>query len=254
MPLTPLCKRRVLTRITARRLRRGPSLPARVDDAIARAAKAARVDVVAYVGCSATGRSIAKACAGRGAKALLENGGNDALIVDDGVDPKWAAAQSALGALRGSGRVCVSIERASRSFYPPTVLNDCTPQMLVTCDDTFGPVAPVRVVPDFETALTEAAADRYGLSAAVLTNDMAHAQEPWRRLPVGHREDQRRVRRAPGGAAQPRRASGFGIRLRLRLRPGTARRDDRGQGGARVSAGVRRFSINEVGKGPGWLS
>ena len=116
-------------------------------------------------------------------------------------------------------RACVG------SFYPPTVLNDCTPQMLVTCDETFSPVAPVRVVPDFETALTEAAADRYGLSAAVLTNDMAHAQEAWRRPAGGHGEDQRRVRRGAGRGAQPRRASGFGIRLRT----GTARGDDRGQ-------------------------
>ena len=48
----------------------------------ARLAEADGVDVVAHVGSSAAGRSIAKACAERGAKALLENGGNDALIVD----------------------------------------------------------------------------------------------------------------------------------------------------------------------------
>lgn len=231
----------------------------------------ARVDVVAHVGSSATGRSIAKACAGRGAKALLENGGNDALIVDDGVDPTWAAAQAATGAFANAGQICVSIERvfvvasmadafvdalsdearawadkigplvderhretvhihvedAVRhgarivtggtvpegvgSYYPPTVLTDCTPQMLVMCEETFGPVAPVREVPDFENALTEAAADRYGLSAAVLTRDMAHAQEAWRRLPVGTVKINDVFGGAPGGAAQPRRASGSGF-------------------------------------------
>lgn len=47
----------------------------------------------------------------RGAKALLENGGNDALIVDAGVDPRWAASQAALGAFANAGQICVSVER-----------------------------------------------------------------------------------------------------------------------------------------------
>ncbi len=58
-----------------------------------------------------TGRQIARACAERGAKALLENGGNDALIVDAGVDPRWSAGQAALGAFANAGQICVSVER-----------------------------------------------------------------------------------------------------------------------------------------------
>ncbi|MEE4590258.1 aldehyde dehydrogenase family protein, partial [Streptomyces antimycoticus] len=64
----------------------------------ARLAGDEHIDVVAHVGSSVTGRAIAEACAQRGAKALLENGGNDALIVDAGTDPVWAAQQAALGA------------------------------------------------------------------------------------------------------------------------------------------------------------
>lgn len=77
------------------------------------AALAARadVDVVAHVGSTATGRSIARSTAVTGAKALLENGGNDALVVDAGVDPGWAAEQAALGAFANSGQICVSVER-----------------------------------------------------------------------------------------------------------------------------------------------
>src|SRR5947209_11609498 len=205
----------------------------------ARLAAAEDVDVVAHVGSSATGREIARQCAQRGAKALLENGGNDPLIVDADADPRWAAEQAALGAFANAGQICVSVERiyvvasvadafidalaaeahswsdrigplvdgrqrdhvhshvvdavnsgarllvggempaGPGSFYPPTVLADCTPQMSVFRDETFGPIAPVRVVPDFETALAEAADDRYGLAATVLTPDMAHAQA-WR--------------------------------------------------------------------------
>jgi acyl-CoA reductase-like NAD-dependent aldehyde dehydrogenase len=69
------------------------------------------VDVVAHVGSTSTGRAIARATAGTGAKALLENGGNDPLIVDADVDPEWAAAQAALGAFANAGQICVAVER-----------------------------------------------------------------------------------------------------------------------------------------------
>jgi succinate-semialdehyde dehydrogenase/glutarate-semialdehyde dehydrogenase len=237
----------------------------------ARLAAAEHVNVVAPVGGSVTGRAIARACAERGAKALLENGGNDALIVDAGVDPRWAAEQAAQGAFANAGQICVSVERifvvesaaaafiealvteaqawadrigplvderqreqvhrhvtdavksgamvliggepreGAGSFYPPTVLSDCTPDMLVMREETFGPVAPVRVVPDFDTALTEAADDAYGLAATVLTPDMTRAQEAWRSLPVGTVKINAVFGGAPGGASEPRRASGNGF-------------------------------------------
>ncbi|MEV0134282.1 aldehyde dehydrogenase family protein [Dactylosporangium sp. NPDC050688] len=72
---------------------------------------AADVDVVAHVGSTAAGRSIAAAAAATGAKVLLENGGSDALIVDGDVDPAWAAQQAALGAFANSGQICVAVER-----------------------------------------------------------------------------------------------------------------------------------------------
>jgi succinate-semialdehyde dehydrogenase / glutarate-semialdehyde dehydrogenase len=232
---------------------------------------AAPVDVVAHVGSTTTGRAIALACAQSGAKALLENGGNDPLIVDEGVDPAWAAGQAALGAFANAGQICVAVERiychaaladpflaaltaeaaqwAERigplvdrrqrehvhgqvaealadgaraltggelpegpgAFYPPTVLIGCLPQMRVFREETFGPVAAVRVVPDFEAALAEAAVDEYGLAATVLTTDMAHAQTAWRVLPVGTVKVNAVFGGAPGGAAQPRRGSGAGF-------------------------------------------
>ncbi|NMH93794.1 aldehyde dehydrogenase [Pseudonocardia bannensis] len=229
------------------------------------------VDVVAHVGSSATGRSIAAACARTGARALLENGGNDPLLIDAGVDPRWAAEQAALGAFANAGQICVSVERiyvhrdvaepflealtgqaaewAQRigplvdrrqrehvhghvvgayadgarvlaggelpdgpgCFYPPTVLADCAPGMFVMREETFGPVAPVRTVPDFDTGLREAADDRFGLAASVLTTDMANAQRAWRELPVGTVKVNAVFGGAPGGAAQPRRGSGTGF-------------------------------------------
>jgi acyl-CoA reductase-like NAD-dependent aldehyde dehydrogenase len=69
------------------------------------------VDVVAHVGSTATGRSIARAAVETGAKVLLENGGNDPLIVDAGVDVERAAEQAALGAFANAGQICTSVER-----------------------------------------------------------------------------------------------------------------------------------------------
>jgi acyl-CoA reductase-like NAD-dependent aldehyde dehydrogenase len=71
----------------------------------------APVDVVAHVGSTRTGRAIAEATARTGAKALLENGGNDPLVVDAGIDVEWAAEQAATGCFANAGQICTSVER-----------------------------------------------------------------------------------------------------------------------------------------------
>jgi acyl-CoA reductase-like NAD-dependent aldehyde dehydrogenase len=241
------------------------------DGTVGAAVAAAEVDVVAHVGSTATGRSIAAACARTGAKALLENGGSDPLIVDADVDPEWAAGQAALGAFANSGQICVAVERiyvhraiadafldalvaqadawAARigplvdvrhrdavhaqvqaavaagarvlrggavaagpgAHYPPTVLADCTDDLPVVAEETFGPVAPVVVVDSFEEALARAGRSAYGLAATVLTGSMSHAQRAWRELPAGTVKVNAVFGGAPGGAAHPRRASGQGF-------------------------------------------
>jgi succinate-semialdehyde dehydrogenase / glutarate-semialdehyde dehydrogenase len=82
-------------------------------DAAAGAALAANpgVDLVAHIGSSAAGASVRVACAARGAVSLTENGGKDALVVDAGVDPAWAAEQVAVGAFTNAGQLCTSVER-----------------------------------------------------------------------------------------------------------------------------------------------
>ncbi|CAN5815484.1 aldehyde dehydrogenase family protein [soil metagenome] len=69
------------------------------------------VDVVVHVGSRRTGRQVATACATRGAKAILELGGKDPMIVDAGVDPVWAAEQAVLGCFANAGQICTSVER-----------------------------------------------------------------------------------------------------------------------------------------------
>lgn len=96
-------------------------------------------------------------------------------------------------------------------FYPATVLSDCTDAMAVMAEETFGPVAPVRVVGSFEEGLEAANRSRYGLAATVLTRDLAHAQTAWRTLRTGTVKVNAVFGGAPGGAATPRGASGRGF-------------------------------------------
>ena len=69
------------------------------------------VDLVIHTGSVQTGREVMEACVDRLGKALLELGGKDAMIVDAGVDPEWAAEQAAIGAWANAGQICTSIER-----------------------------------------------------------------------------------------------------------------------------------------------
>jgi len=237
-----------------------------------------RVHVVAHVGSTATGRRIAAAVGSRGGRALVENGGKDPLLVDSGVDPKWAAEQIAVGAFTNSGQLCTSVERVylhkdladavlaelvaraeklvvgspndaatqlgpmvdeeqlhvvekhveqalasgaellcggkrldlPGSYYPATVLVGCTDDMSVMAEETFGPVAAVAVVPDFAEGLRRAAGGAYGLAATVLTPRLDHALTAAEELEVGTVKVNAVFGGAPGGSADPRRASGSG--------------------------------------------
>ena len=234
--------------------------------------RSAAVDVVAHVGSTATGRAIAAEALHTGAHLVLENGGNDALVVDADVDPAWAAGQAALGAYANSGQICTSVERVyvhadvaeefvaalvaeadqrnaagmaplvdermraevhrqvaaavaegarvltggeipsgPGAHYPATVVVDVPAESDLMREETFGPVAPVQVVASFEDGLNRAVASRYGLAATVLTGSLDHTTEAVRRLPVGTVKINAVFGGAPGGAAEPRGASGQGF-------------------------------------------
>jgi acyl-CoA reductase-like NAD-dependent aldehyde dehydrogenase len=69
----------------------------------------------------------------------------------------------------------------------------------------------VQVVDSFDEALTLASGTQYGLAAAVLTSDLAHAQRSARELEVGTVKINAVFGGAPGGAATPHGASGDGF-------------------------------------------
>ncbi len=116
-------------------------------------------------------------------------------------------------AVRAGARVVYGgvIPDGPGAYYPPTVLADCTDDMAVVREETFGPVAPVVTVDSFSSALARAAESPYGLAATVLTTSMSHAQQAWREIPVGTVKVNAAFGGAPGGAAHPRRGSGQGF-------------------------------------------
>ena len=83
--------------------------------------------------------------------------------------------------------------------------------MRIMREETFGPVAAVRVVRSFDEALEAANDSEYGLAATVLTGDDDHARRAARELEVGAVQVNAVFGGAPGGAAEPRKASGTGF-------------------------------------------
>ena len=236
------------------------------------------VDLVLFTGSVPTGREILEVAGHQLKKAVVELGGKDPMIVDEGVDPAWAVAEAATGSFANTGQICTSVERIyvheavaeeflrelterAKSlrvgdgtergtemgplidegqrdlvhrhvreaveagaellcggevpegpgfFYPPTVLSGVRSGMTVVDEETFGPVAAVEVVSSFDEALKKANETAYGLAAVVLTPDQEHAAKAWRELSVGTVKINAVFGGAPGGSAEPRKASGLG--------------------------------------------
>jgi succinate-semialdehyde dehydrogenase/glutarate-semialdehyde dehydrogenase len=63
------------------------------------------------------------------------------------------------------------------TFFEPTVLKDVTPDMLITREETFGPVAPLYRFRDEKEAIALANATEFGLAAYFYSRDLGRV---WR--------------------------------------------------------------------------
>lgn len=231
------------------------------------------VDVIAHIGSTATGRRVSAWAARTGAHVIRGNSGNDALLIDADVDPRWAAQQAAEGTFSNSGQSFTAVERifvhraiadqflealvqeadqrnqghelaplitpdarfdvheqvlstvdaggiilaggrlppGSGTYYPATVVADCPVDSPLMTEETFGPVAPVHTVDDFETGLILAAIDRYGLAATVLSGSLAHIEDAIATLPVGQVKINSVRGSSTNAPSQPRGDSGMGF-------------------------------------------
>ncbi len=71
-------------------------------------------------------------------------------------------------------------------FILPTVFDAVTPQMRIGREEIFGPVLSVLSWSDYEEMLAKANGVEYGLTAAIVTNDLAQAMETAERVEAGY--------------------------------------------------------------------
>ncbi len=87
-------------------------------------------------------------------------------------------------AIAAGGRVLCGGKREG-AMLSPTLLENVPPQLPVCADEAFGPVAVLSRFTNFEQALREVNASRYGLQAGLFTRDLPRAMRAWDELEVG---------------------------------------------------------------------
>jgi betaine-aldehyde dehydrogenase len=71
-------------------------------------------------------------------------------------------------------------------FIAPTIFDNVTSAMRIGREEIFGPVMSVIAWDDYEQMLTEVNDVEYGLTAAIITNDLARAMETAERVEAGY--------------------------------------------------------------------
>lgn len=91
------------------------------------------------------------------------------------------------------------------------MLEDVDPDMRVSCEEVFGPVVVLDRYTDFEAAIRQVNASKYGLQAAVFTHDERRVRHAFDEIQVGglvvNDYPMPRVDNFPYGGVK---ASGFG--------------------------------------------
>ena len=151
----------------------------------------------------------------------------DALVVGDGMDPGVDVGPMATRAglevvdrhVRDAAERGATIttggrrveELAPGNFYRPTVVAECSPEMLVMHEESFGPVVGVMRFGDLADAIELANSTEAGLAAYVYTGDLHEAHELGRLLDFGNvavNNVDAGIMNAPYGG---RKGSGFGV-------------------------------------------
>ncbi len=76
---------------------------------------------ISFTGSTATGKKVLASSSGTLKRVTLELGGNDAAIVLDDVDARFAAGKVFEGAMRNAGQICVAVKRA---YVPHTIYDE----------------------------------------------------------------------------------------------------------------------------------
>lgn len=87
--------------------------------------------------------------------------------------------------LTGGGRP-VDTNLHQGLFIAPTIFDEVTPAMRIGHEEIFGPVMSVFSWKDYEDMLEKANGVEYGLTAAIVTNDLSKAMETAERIEAGY--------------------------------------------------------------------
>lgn len=123
------------------------------------------------------------------------------LVVGSGFDPesqvtpmisagaREAVHQMVVEAAEGGARVLcggqMPGEREPGFFYPPTVVADCTHEMRLMREETFGPVVGVMPYADLDEAFALASDSDYALGASLFTHDPRVVRRFYSEVPAG---------------------------------------------------------------------
>ena len=77
------------------------------------------------------------------------------------------------------------VEGMTDSFYPPTLLDQCTQKMKIVHDEIFGPVLPIITFDSLEEVIEMANDSQYGLTANVYSNNYRYVMELTTKLECG---------------------------------------------------------------------
>ncbi|SHH97296.1 aldehyde dehydrogenase (NAD+) [Sporobacter termitidis DSM 10068] len=90
-------------------------------------------------------------------------------------DKQYAVLDAQIADAVSKGARLAAGGKHTGAFYQPSLLLDVTPEMTVFHEESFGPLACVVRARDWEDALSLCNRNAYGLSSAVLTNDLQKA-------------------------------------------------------------------------------
>ncbi|MEQ9616764.1 MAG: NAD-dependent succinate-semialdehyde dehydrogenase [Phycisphaerales bacterium] len=134
------------------------------------------------------------------------------LINDEAVEKVEVHVDDArsLGAEVVTGGSRVAVDGLADRFYAPTLLTGMTPSMKLSCEETFGPVAPVARFSSEDEVIELANASAYGLAAYFFTRDASRLMRVAEALEygiVGANDGAPSTAQAPFGGVKH---SGFG--------------------------------------------
>ncbi len=101
----------------------------------------------------------------------------------DEVSAKRLEDWVARATLRGARVICGGGRRGV--FFDATVLEEVPKDEPINAEEAFGPVLVLEAWDDFDAALAEVNASRYGLQTGVFTHDLRRAMQAWDELEVG---------------------------------------------------------------------